>query len=132
MRAMEKRPDARFTTACEMREAIERATGLRLGDMDAGPELSSPAHFARAELMCDAWPAPIQIVATPIVIIGTAETAHIRVRRYGSRAEVLGVDEAIVTEHARIDWCGGVAQHPTPLTDAARVSGFRVCFPTGQ
>ncbi len=122
LRALSKKPGDRYPTADAMREAIEKTHGTyRLADEPSTYEAVLPAPFAHAELSSELWPAPIQLIATPTVVLGRDPDTHVSVRCMPSTPENDERTRTISRRHAQIQWHGGRAQ----LTDLGSNFGTR-------
>ncbi len=109
-RALAKRPEDRYVTATAMREALEGISGIRI-PTDSMPEVPSAEapRGMRAELLCEHWPGPVQLVASPSVILGRDPAVHVVVKCMPQNEQTAQLSRTISRRHARIDWRGGRA-----------------------
>ncbi|MBI5512229.1 MAG: protein kinase [Deltaproteobacteria bacterium] len=105
-RALAKRPAERYPDAHAMLEALAHATGLAA----PSPSLAPPEHperFCRAELVSDAWPGVVQLVAAPRVVLG--REGAVRAQCLPHSPENLARSATVSRRHASLEWRGGRA-----------------------
>ena len=107
-RALAKGPDERFTSADEMRLAIESVTGYSLQDEGLEPPVLH-SRYARADLHASIWPEPVRVIATPFAVIGRSDSVHVKVRLLPETDESRRLLKTVSRMHARIEWRGGRA-----------------------
>lgn len=123
-RALAKRPDERWSTADAMRGAIESAGGIRLPPpptvraLIPDDEVLGAAGYV--ELMSDAGVGPVQVLATPRLVLG--RTGHVVARCLPLNSENDNRSRSVSRRHARIEWHGGYAS----ISDLHSASGTSV------
>ena len=108
-RALAKRPVDRFESADAMRAAIESAGGFSVGEQGlAVPRPEEPIGvFSRAEVVTDVAVGPVQLVASPRLVLG--RTGHAVVRCVPKDAANEQRSLTVSRHHARVEWRGGQA-----------------------
>ena len=110
-RALAKRPGDRWPSADAMRRAVEDVGHVRLPPPPTVraliPEDDVLDEIAHVELVSDRGAGPIQVLASPRVLIGRA--GHIAPRCLPPGVESDLRERSISRRHARIEWRGGHA-----------------------
>lgn len=123
-RALAKRPEDRYATAESMRSAVEAAGGIRLPPPPTVRALIPDDEVLHAvgyvELMSDAGVGPVQVLATPRLLLG--RTGHVVARCLPPSDENDRRSRSVSRRHACIEWHGGYAS----IVDLRSASGTSV------
>jgi hypothetical protein len=109
--ALAKDPDKRFRSAAAMRHAVQTVGAFTLPP--APTEMGPPpeallATLPSAELLCDALPGPVQLLAGAEVVLG--RTGHIVARCLPPGFDNDVRMRTVSRRHARLGWKGGAAR----------------------